>query len=315
MTTTNIAPSPFGVLAAGQGQVHKHGPAGTRLAPYNLPEKQSSAELGEGFWQGRAVVGPPPIDPREAWTLRAAFWPTRVIWGRCAATYRRTNIAHYSNRLLFERGFGESVRTNVSTTLDADVPPFFPILPETAFHGVTLVPETLKLQEFLATRLPNTSILGESILHSFDVLSGISSAVGKATAAVFASGSEEVLEDGVESSFARDLEALLRAHGHSALLAVEDLIRAPETNKELAFEATRMLGSVDDAKSHDLRRKFLEELLDSAVARLRHAAASGLAAMDDPASLSAIERAAVKESNGLLRKYLARVADQLLRRK
>jgi hypothetical protein len=115
----------------------------------------------------------------------------------------------------------------------------------------------------------------------------------------------------MQSSFARNLFALLKSEGYNALQAAEELIRSPETNKDVAFEATRLLGSVDDPGSHIARRKFFEELLDSTPVHLRHAAASGLAAMDDPAALSAVERATANERNGRLKSYLTLVVDQL----
>jgi len=215
--------------------------------------------------------------------------------------------------LLSTGSFRGTTRLRHSESFDLDVDvllasgPLFDI----ASHKMELAQLTQKLQELLATRKQKTPILGDSILHSFDILAAPLGAVRKKAAEVFASGADEVFEDGMESSFVRNLDAFLKSEGHNALQAAEELIRSPETNKELTFEATRLLGGMDDPGSHISRRKFLEELLDSDSVRLRHAAASGLAAMDDPAALSTVERATNKESNELLKRYLTLVADQL----
>jgi hypothetical protein len=127
----------------------------------------------------------------------------------------------------------------------------------------------------------------------------------------FAAAAEDTFEDGIETDFSRSLRSLIKTHGIAAVAGVEDLILSPETNIEVAVEATRLLGAVDDPASRPYRRTFLERLLDSASARIRHAAASALAAMDDPATLPALISAIERERNRRLRQYLELVVDQL----
>jgi len=171
-----------------------------------------------------------------------------------------------------------------------------------------------------AASVVNTTARGlfqssSNVLSSTDPLLAPSDFVRRKAVDIFTAAVEETFEDGMESNFSQSLATLLKAHGTAALAAVEDLILSPETNVEVAVEAARLLGAADDPTSRSQRRAFLEKLLSLPSVRIRHAAASGLAAMDDPGSLPALAGAIEREDNRRLRQYLRLVVDQLERAK
>ncbi len=153
------------------------------------------------------------------------------------------------------------------------------------------------------------------ILNWTDPLSEPSSLAVRRVADLLAAAVEETFEDGVESSFSQGLAALFKSHKVATLAAVEAVVLSPDTNVEVAVEAIRLLGELEDLTSRPYRRGLLEKLLASPSARLRHAAASGLAVMDDPESLPALTAAFDREGNRRLRQYFELVVDQLERRR
>jgi len=123
---------------------------------------------------------------------------------------------------------------------------------------------------------------------------------------------EEWFEDGVESKFSRALSTLLYAYGDAAVAAVERYLGSPDINTEIAVEAAQWLGDVDHPASRDYRKALLEKtLLHAPTSRLRHGAATGLAAIDDPSSYPIVLEARTRESNRGLRQFLQLVVDQL----
>jgi hypothetical protein len=131
------------------------------------------------------------------------------------------------------------------------------------------------------------------------------------TAAVaFAAG--EWFEDGTESTFARTLTNLLFAFGAGAISVVERYLASPDANIEIAVEAAQWLGEVVDPDTREYRRALLEKtLIGASTARLRHGAAAGLAALDDPASMPVVAEALRAESNRALLTFLELLVDQL----
>jgi len=152
------------------------------------------------------------------------------------------------------------------------------------------------------------------LLNSTDRLQGASRLVESKFAEAVAVAGKEWFEDGVASEFSRALSTLLHTYKNAAIAPVETFFASPSTNVEIAVEAARWLGRVDHPTSHRYRRTLLEKVLLSAPStRLRHGAASGLAAMDDPSSLLVVMEARDRESNQRLRRFLQLVVDQLER--
>lgn len=128
---------------------------------------------------------------------------------------------------------------------------------------------------------------------------------------LFARALELRFEDGMESSFSRDLVELIRTEGSNALEAIANLIADEATNTEVAGEALRWLGYMDDAAT---RRDRLGLLLDSLLSphmRVRDGALLGIAAIDDPAALPALRDALVREASPSLREDIEQVIEQL----
>ena len=152
------------------------------------------------------------------------------------------------------------------------------------------------------------------LLNSTDRLQGASRLVESKFAEAVALAGKEWFEDGVESEFSRALSTLLHTYRDAAIAPVETFFISPSANVEVAVEAARWLGRVDHPASRHYRRTLLEKvLLNAPSTRLRHGAASGLAAMDDPFSLPAVVEASNRESNQRLRRFLQLVVDQLER--
>lgn len=129
---------------------------------------------------------------------------------------------------------------------------------------------------------------------------------------LFSMASFIALEHGMTNDFSMGLEAFIEKHGKPALRAVQDLILNEETASSIALEALQYIGNSDSKVWHDERRKMLERcLLASRSAWVRDGAGLGLASLDDPQSIPALEIAIAKESNKTLKEDLNLVLDQL----
>jgi hypothetical protein len=126
---------------------------------------------------------------------------------------------------------------------------------------------------------------------------------------------EEWADEYAEPSFNRALSSLLYIHGDTLVAVAQAFLSAPTSNVEIVFETAQWLGAVDHDQTKYYRRSVLEKLLDAVSPRIRHGAASGLAAMNDPSALGAVRRARDRERdrNRLLHAYLELVVSQLER--
>jgi len=149
--------------------------------------------------------------------------------------------------------------------------------------------------------------------NSTDTVLGISRLVASQFEDAAAAAQQEWFEDGRESQFSRTLSTLLHTWGDAVVSTVEGFLGSRTANTEVAVEAAQWLGAVDHPPTYRYRKTLLETLLTSPSTRLRHGAASGLAAMNDPSSLSVVREATDGESNGRLRRFLELVVDQLER--
>lgn len=120
------------------------------------------------------------------------------------------------------------------------------------------------------------------------------------------------LDPGMTNDFSMGLAAFIEKHGKPALRAVQELVLNEETASSIALEALQYIGNSDSKVWHDERRKMLERcLLASRSAWARDGAGLGLASLDDPQSIPALEMAIAKESNQELREDLLQVLEQL----
>ena len=122
---------------------------------------------------------------------------------------------------------------------------------------------------------------------------------------------DEVFEDGIESEFVKGLSAFVEAHRERGLSVVMNTIERGEINAEITTEVLLWLGRLTDPSSHEERLKLLERFLQNASARLRDAASTALALMDDPKALPALKVAIECENVSDLRKDMQQVLAQL----
>lgn len=130
-------------------------------------------------------------------------------------------------------------------------------------------------------------------------------------AQLFAAGAEEFFEDGMETGFSRGLLDLVPRYGGSALRVIERAVLDPSANVEVAGEALRWIGQVDDVNTKDGRRMLLERALLPRSSKVRDGALLGISLMDDPASISAVRGAVARESVPSLRDDMLAVLRQL----
>ena len=129
--------------------------------------------------------------------------------------------------------------------------------------------------------------------------------------AVFASGRLEFFEDGMDTQFSRGLVSSIEEYGAPAVEMVHDRIVHDKLNAEVASEALRWVGDIDQPHTHEARRRLLEDALGCSAARVRDGAGIGLASMDDPRALPALREAIEREQCDELSDALKQVLDQL----
>ena len=126
----------------------------------------------------------------------------------------------------------------------------------------------------------------------------------------FVAANEEVFEGGFDSNFSLAITALVHTHGMVAIEALNKAISI-ERNFEVKAEAIQQIGSIEDARTHNLRLAILLNQLESDDARIRDAASIGVADMDDPSAIQAVLEALEKETSTSLRRNLGLVLGQL----
>lgn len=138
------------------------------------------------------------------------------------------------------------------------------------------------------------------------------SAPGDDIGTIFRDADDEIFHDGMDSEFSRRLRDAIARHGDAAIEALETLLLAPGSSTEASEEALRVLGDVEDARTHAARLALLLCALESPSARIRDAASIGLAALDDPAAIDGLRRAVEAERSAWLRTNLNLALSQLL---
>lgn len=128
---------------------------------------------------------------------------------------------------------------------------------------------------------------------------------------LFALAKEEVFEDGMESEFSRSLVTLIEKYQDAALEVLTELIIGGNMNPEIASEALRWIGHIENPVTHRARLKLLEHGLFSPSARIRDGAILGLASMDDPRAMRSLEQAIEDEEVPELHDDMMDVLEQL----
>lgn len=122
---------------------------------------------------------------------------------------------------------------------------------------------------------------------------------------------EEEFEDGMESEFSKGLRSMVTAYSKRAIEAMTHLIVYEKVNPEVASEALRSLGSLEDAESYQYRQWLLERALQCSSPVVRDGAALGLASMDDSHAIAYIRQAVNREECSELREDMEQVLVQL----
>ena len=138
------------------------------------------------------------------------------------------------------------------------------------------------------------------------------SAPGDDIGAIFRDADDEIFHDGMDSEFARRLRDAIARHGNTAIKAIETFLHDPRSNTEASEEALRVLGDIEDTRTHATRLALLLRALESPNARIRDAASIGLAALDDPAAIDGLRCAIEAERSAWLRTNLDLTLSQLL---
>ena len=128
---------------------------------------------------------------------------------------------------------------------------------------------------------------------------------------VFYNARDEVFESGMSSRFSKELHRIILEYGVVAIEQLCDMILSGNASMDVADEALRQLGCIDDAKTHDARLLLLEIALKSDNLSIRNAAAVGMDYLEDPKVIPSLKRAAQREQPGWFRQYLNDVIAQL----
>ena len=122
----------------------------------------------------------------------------------------------------------------------------------------------------------------------------------------------EVFHDGMDSVFSRNFHALIDAHGVRALDALRAYMGSDRANGEYVGEALKELGNREDRETHAARLDMLTGCLFSVPdALILDDVSLGIAALDDPAALNAVETALANEPTEFLQYSYTLVVEQL----
>lgn len=126
----------------------------------------------------------------------------------------------------------------------------------------------------------------------------------------------EVFEDGMETRFASELVAYVYKYGNHAVEALTYLIIYDNTiSAQVASEALRWLGNMEHPESYKFRLWLLERCLSHPSLYIRDGAIVGLSFLNDPHSMTYLEKAMKIEQLPGLVNDIKQVLAQLTRRK
>ncbi len=117
---------------------------------------------------------------------------------------------------------------------------------------------------------------------------------------LFAGADPETFEEGFENDFSRRIVALVNQSGAQAVSAIHQCVAAPDVNPDVAAEALRWLGHIEDAATSDARCLVLESCLSHPSTSVRYGAILGLGYLEDIRSLPALRRAVDGEKSHAL---------------
>ena len=128
---------------------------------------------------------------------------------------------------------------------------------------------------------------------------------------LFESAKEEYFEDGMESDFSRELVSLIKKYENLAMSEIAYLITYGRVDNDVASEALRWLGHIDDPLTYGWRVWLLEKSLSSNSPIVRDSAALGLVSMRDAHAIQYIRKAIEQETITELRYDLQLALEEL----
>lgn len=128
---------------------------------------------------------------------------------------------------------------------------------------------------------------------------------------LFAAAANDRFEDGFDSTLSLELHRFVFKHGEVVLGIVSDLILGGRVAAEVAAEALRCVGEMENEATHEARRRLLERGLTCPSHVARDGAVVGLSTLRDPQTIPALEEAAAREDYRLLRANMLAVIEQL----
>ena len=284
-----------------------------------------SPATATGFWEGTETASRSAIDTLEADSSSTdvhVVGPAGVI-GRVMSIHGPMHF-YVSDRPGGSRVlFADDITTRLSTSacarllgsyisparrVEAILRHMYPSLLSHVLHNRTELDFNTSVQ--MATITPEPPPI-ETLVNTTDYDSTERLYLSRQMADAFAAGALEDFEPGMDSAFAQRLGDFIDAYGPRAVRAVEPLLVSDTGNREVVGEALKALGHLPHESTRKQRFELLQECLRSKFPRTRYAAALGLAAMDDEASLGAIAQALARETDTTLRRYLQRVLEQV----
>lgn len=128
---------------------------------------------------------------------------------------------------------------------------------------------------------------------------------------IFSSSSEEEFSYGYVSQLAVSLEDFIRRYAVDAIDAIQYYVYQKQIDVDLLVEALHTIGQLQDEITHERRLLLLRSALATSSARIRRAAALGLAYMDDPRAIPALKKALNVESQDSVKVWIEQTLKQL----
>jgi HEAT repeat protein len=128
---------------------------------------------------------------------------------------------------------------------------------------------------------------------------------------IFERGASEFFEDGMDSTFARELLFSVMEYGNAAIDAIAEYLFSSKVNSDVGSEALRRLAEIDDRRTPASRWALLRRALRHRSPRVRDGAVLGFASLDDPRALELLRSIANEEPVPELRRLIQKVIEQL----
>lgn len=128
---------------------------------------------------------------------------------------------------------------------------------------------------------------------------------------IFSSSREEEFAYGYTSKLASSLEDFIQRYGVDAIQAIQYQIPQKHVSVDVVIETLHSIGRSRHQASHDQRLLLLLSTLSTPLARIRSAAALGLAYMDDPKAIPILKNALNQETHNSAKVWLQRALEQL----